>query len=152
MSDQSEQKSAGCLGTLLIWLIILTIPACIIAYFTYDPDRISYVDAEKVMMRSKSTVYNYLNRDGAVIKEFPEYWNSWSFDSRHMRTSKNTRGHVIISYRLVYYVDFILAGMELETDVIVDVDHNKNTDSWTIKKVHMREFNKYVGQLLQRRR
>ena len=153
-SEQTEQKSKGsCLGELLTGFIILVIISCIIAYFTYDPDRrtLSYDNANKIMLMSKSRLYNQLNRDGAVVKEFPRSWDSWKFDKTHTRTIKRD-DTTIASYRLTYYVKFILAGMELETDVVVDVDHNETTGTLAIRKVSAREFNKYVGQLLQRRR
>ncbi len=155
MSNQSEntseQKTEKVGGKLKTWVALIAL-SCIVAYFTYDGDSrtISYDDADRIMLRSRNKVYNELNRDGAVIKEFPKYWDSWNFDKTHVSTTKRGSA-VIVSYRLTYYVEFLLAGMELETDVVVDVEHNENTDTWTIRKVAMREFNKYVRQLRSRR-
>lgn len=143
---QTEKKSVGCLGRLVILIII----SCILAYFTYDPDRrtMPYDMADKIMLMSKSKLYNQLNRNGAVVREFPKYWDSWKFDTTHRSTVK--RGDtIIVYYRLTYYVKFIHGGMQMETDVVVDVEHNETTGTLTISKVQPTEFNKYIGQLLQ---
>ena len=158
MSDQPENKSEktseksdtkiGCTG----W-IILAIIASIVAFFTYDPDdrTLSYDDALKCMLLSKEKVYYYLNREGAVITEFPNDWDSWNFDHRHINT-REQQGNTIVEYVLEYNVPFILAGTKLETNVILNVIHNETADTWSIRKVSVPEFNKYIGQLLQRGR
>ena len=157
MSNQSEnienkaEKSSTRFG-LKGWIILIVISS-IMAFFTYDSDdrTLSYDNALKCMMLSKEAVHNQLNRDGAVITQFPRDWDSWNFDHEHIRTYERS-GNKLADYVLKYQVPFLLAGHKLETDVILNVVHNETIDKWSIRKVSVPQFNQYIGQLGQLRR
>ena len=161
MSNQSENtenkaetksESGGCRDAFK-GLLVLVILSSIIAFFTYDSDdrTLSYDNALKCMLLSKEKVYSQLNREGAVITQFPNDWDSWNFDHRHIST-REQHGNKIVEYVLEYNVPFILAGTKLETNVILNVIHNETADTWSIRKVSVPEFNKYMGQIYERGR
>ena len=157
MNNQSgsiENKSESSrFGATLKGLLVLVILSSIMAFFTYDSDdrTLSYENALKCMLLSKEKVYSQLNREGAVITQFPNDWDSWNFDHRHINT-REQHGNTLAEYVLEYNVPFMLSGMELETNVILNVVHNETADTWSIRKVSVPKFNNYMGQIYQRGR
>ena len=148
MSEKSEKGSTkfGLKG----WMILIVI-ACIVAFFTYDSDdrTLSYDNALKCMLASKEKVYQQLNGEGAVITQFPKDWDSWNFDHEHIATYERS-GNTLAEYVLKYQVPFLLAGHQLETDVILNVIHNETIDTWSIRKISVPQFNKLMGQIGRR--
>lgn len=151
MSNQSEKSEKG--STKLgwkVWLILIGLSIIMAFIFGDSDDRtLSYNNALKCMLASKEKVYDLLNREGAIITQFPRDWDSWNFDHEHISTIERS-GNTLVEYVLKYQVPFLLAGHKLETDVILNVIHNETTDTWSIRRVSVPQFNQYMGQRRRR--